>query len=157
MYCCWRATISAILKLLFALFYYYSTIILLLFWLFYRLYALYAKQKWRCRWVFIVEIRHKACQRCWTSRRTSLWWSSSSIIFLHDHPPLSNGWTRCLVPRLCSICCLDVLQPTIAHGLTKTRAQVINLLGDGESLVLPHVIRKAQFRTDLKSQNNLYN
>ena len=37
-YCCWRATISAILTLLFALFYYYSTIILLLFWLFYRLY-----------------------------------------------------------------------------------------------------------------------
>lgn len=102
----------------------YSTIILLLFWLFYQLYALYAEDRWRCRWVFIVENRHEACQRFWTSRRPSLLWNSSSIIFLHDHPPLSNGWARSLLPGLCSICSLDVLQPTIAHGLTL----IINLL-----------------------------
>jgi hypothetical protein len=35
---------------------------------------------------------------------------------------------------------LPPFKPSIAHGLTKLRAQIFNLLGDGGTLVLPHVI-----------------
>jgi hypothetical protein len=69
--------------------------------------------------------------------------------------PLPNGWARCLLLGLGSICGLDVFKPTIVHGLTKLSTQPYNLLGDGGTLVLSHVICQAQFATDLKSQYNI--
>jgi hypothetical protein len=75
-------------------------------------------------------------------------------LIVHDHLPLSNGWADCRLRLLGRIRVLDVFKPTIAHGLTILSAQSINLLGDGGTLGLPHVIRKIQIDTDLNSQND---
>jgi hypothetical protein len=77
----------------------------------------------------------------WRPRR-----SSNSSFIVHYPLPLSNGWANCPLLLLGCIRVLEVFQPTSPHG------QSINLLGDGGTLVLPHVISKTQIDAYLNSQ-----
>ncbi len=117
----------------------YSNIMRLLCWLF-------KKYEWRFGWVFIVEIR---LYGLWRRRR-----SSNSSFIVHFHLPLSNGWADCPLLLPGSIRVLEAFKPTSPHGWTKLSAQSINLVGDGGTLVLSHVIRKTLIDTYLNSQNN---
>jgi hypothetical protein len=152
LYCCRRATVSAVLKQLFLLFYYYSTIILIIV----AIIRIIRKTKAALQVSIHCGNRPPSFPEAAPTQEIII---LMEIVLNHlpRHPPLPNGWACCLFPGLGSICCPDVFKPTILHGLTKLRAQPFSLLGDGGTLVLPHVICQAQLATDLKSQNNQYN
>ncbi len=146
LYRCGRATVSAVLKLLFLLFYYYSTIILIIL----AIIRIIRKTKAALQVSIHCGNRPPSFPEAVPTQETIL---LMEIMLNHlPRPPSPAQWmARCLLSGLGgSICGLDVFKPTIVHGLTKLRAQPFNLLGDGGTLVLPHVICQAQIATDLK-------
>jgi hypothetical protein len=144
------------LKLLFAFFHYYYTIILN-----FSYYTHYSQNKNGVAGEYLLR---KSASKSPSFPEAA---QKQEIIILLEHkqeiilnhlpqPPFpaqwrpvaaSSGWAASWYVALMY---LRNFKPTIAQGLTKLRAKPINLLCDGGTLVLPYVICKAQVDMDQK-------